>query len=126
MTKDPHRDPSLTAAFWSVGVVGLVAFGVSLGFFGLATAFSVLAGAVLAFSNLWVHTRVVKMYLAGGGRVWAVVGLIKVTLLFGLIYLLVRREFVSVMPLIAGYGALPLGILASHLRPQPGPVTEEH
>jgi hypothetical protein len=125
MTRDPHRDPALTAAFWAVGGVGLVASGVSFAAYGLGTAFSVLAGALVAFANLWVHARVVKMYLAGGGRVWAVIGLVKVTLLFGLIYLLVRRDVVSVMPLIAGYGALPLGILASHLRPQPGPVTEE-
>jgi hypothetical protein len=125
MTTLAPRDPALVAAFWAVGGVGLLAFAVSLWVFGFGTALGVLAGATLAFSNLWVHTRVVKMYLAGGGRVWAVIGLVKVTLLFGLIYLLVRHDVIDVLPLVAGYGALPFGILASHLRPQPGPVTEE-
>jgi hypothetical protein len=125
MTTAVDREPTLTAALIGVGVCGALATGVALAGYGGAVAFGVMLGALLALSNLWVHARVVKMYLAGGGSVWAVIGLVKVTLLFGLVYLLVKKDVVGLMPLIAGYGALPLGILASHLRPAPGPITEE-
>ena len=124
MTTPEAKDPGLVAAFWGVGVVGAVATVVGLATHGVPVAVGVSLGATLALSNLWVHARVVKMYLAGGGRVWAALGLIKVSALFGLVYLMVRRDLVDLMPLIAGYGALPVGILASHLRPAPAPVEE--
>jgi hypothetical protein len=125
MTRKSEQDGSLTVALWGVGVVGLLASVVSLSNFGLSVAAGVMLGALLALSNLWVHARVVKMYLAGGGPVWAVIGLVKVTLLFGVVYLMVRRELVDLFPLVAGYASLPAGILVSHLRPVPSPTLEE-
>lgn len=125
MTTAVDRDPTLTLAYWATGAVGLLACAVGGALFGVRVAAFVMLGASLALSNLWVHARVVKMYLAGGGPVWAVVGLVKVTLLFGLVYVLVSRGVVELMPLVAGYGALPIGIAVSHLRPAPGPASEE-
>jgi hypothetical protein len=125
MTTSTDRDPTLTAAYWGVAVTAVVSGGIGLAVYGFSVASGVMLGGLIAFSNLWVHARVVKMYLAGGGRVWAVVGLIKVSLLFGFIYVLVQRDLVGLVPLIAGYGALPVGILAAHLRPAPAPATEE-
>jgi hypothetical protein len=50
-----------------------------------------------------------------GGAAWGAFGLGKILFLFGGIYLLLTRRMVDPMPLVLGYGVLPLGIAASSL-----------
>lgn len=50
-----------------------------------------------------------------GGAAWGAFGLIKLVVLFGGIYVLLTRGLVDPMPLVVGYGVLPLGIAASTL-----------
>lgn len=50
-----------------------------------------------------------------GGAAWGAFGLAKIVFLFGGIYLLLTRGMVDPMPLVVGYGVLPLGIAASSL-----------
>lgn len=58
-----------------------------------------------------------------GGTAWGVFGLFKILLLFGGIWILLTRGLVDPIPLVVGYGVLPLGIVASgllaNLRPRP-------
>ena len=50
-----------------------------------------------------------------GAAAWGVFGLLKIVVLFGGIYVLLTKGLVDPMPLVVGYGVLPLGIAASSL-----------
>ncbi len=50
-----------------------------------------------------------------GGAAWGVFALLKILVLFGGIGLLLMRGWVEAIPLVIGYGVLPLGITASTL-----------
>jgi hypothetical protein len=56
-----------------------------------------------------------------GGVAWGVFAVLKMILLFGSVAILLTRGWVDPMPLVVGYGVLPLGIalgsLWSNLRP---------
>ena len=101
------------------GVVGCggVLVGCSLLWLGWRSALSTLLGAGLAVTNLYVLGRVVQALLERSAQVaaWGVVGLLKLTLLFGGVWALFHTELVAALPLLVGYGALPLGITLSPL-----------
>jgi hypothetical protein len=50
-----------------------------------------------------------------GGTAWGAFALIKILVLFGGIWILLTRGMVDPIPLVVGYGVLPLGIAASSL-----------
>lgn len=50
-----------------------------------------------------------------GGAAWGVFAVLKILILFGGIGLLLMRGWVEPIPLVIGYGVLPLGITASTL-----------
>ncbi|MDB5213689.1 MAG: hypothetical protein JWO86_1616 [Myxococcaceae bacterium] len=50
-----------------------------------------------------------------GAAAWGAFGLLKILVLFGGIYVLLTKGLVDPMPLVVGYGVLPLGIAASSL-----------
>ncbi len=116
------------------------------------TALSVGAGAVIAVANLVAMNVIVRAMLrqpdndtetegaAGpddgaepaidhaaegkrGGAAWGAFALVKILMLFAVIWLLLSRGVVAALPLALGYGVLPLGItvggLFSGLAPRP-------
>lgn len=50
-----------------------------------------------------------------GGVAWGVFAVLKILILFGGVWILLTRGWVDPMPLVVGYGVLPLGIAASSL-----------
>jgi hypothetical protein len=50
-----------------------------------------------------------------GGAAWGAFALVKILVLFGGIYVLLTRGLVDPIPLVIGYGVLPLGITVSGL-----------
>jgi hypothetical protein len=50
-----------------------------------------------------------------GGVAWSVFALLKIALLFGGVWILLTKRLVDPIPLVVGYGVLPLGIAASAL-----------
>jgi hypothetical protein len=50
-----------------------------------------------------------------GGVAWGVFAVLKIFILFGGVWILLTRGLVDPMPLVVGYGVLPLGIAASAL-----------
>lgn len=48
-----------------------------------------------------------------GGAAWGVFAILKIFFLFGGIWLLLTRGLVAPIPLVVGYGVLPLGIAAA-------------
>jgi hypothetical protein len=124
-------DPRLRTSLATVFVAGSTLALLALAFAGLRVGLSVLVGAGLAAGNLWLLARIVVELLpsdrAGaeaqsrGG--WAVVALLKMFGLVALAWLLMRHGIVSPLPMLIGFGALPIGIaigsLVSDRRPPP-------
>ena len=113
----------------TVALFGAVATGFAALGWGQQTATSVGVGGLLATANLYGFARIVAAVLAGStgtesgaeaeaehgprpGRAvgWAVPVLAKMTVLFGGVWLLMAKGWVAPLPLVIGYGTLPLGI----------------
>jgi hypothetical protein len=107
----------------AVAVVGGVLSLVSLLFFGLSTAFSVGVGAALAAVNLWALARIVAALLPTGPAgaraqskaAWGLLATIKLFGLIAVVWLLMRHGIVSPIPMVVGFGALPIGIAIGSL-----------
>ncbi len=99
---------------------------------GVGTAISVAVGASIAAANLYVLARIVSAVLpqaaqaepdpsgrasrgAATGLAWGLFALVKMIVLFGGIWLLMVKGLVSPIPLVVGYGALPIGIAIGSL-----------
>jgi hypothetical protein len=52
-----------------------------------------------------------------GGLAWGIFAVLKILFLFGGVWILFTRGLVDPIPLVVGYGVLPLGIAASALWP---------
>jgi hypothetical protein len=116
-TKTADRDPSLSVAYVCVAGSGVMLLIASAVYFGARASAGVALGVVLAVSNLWLLERVVRVYLMSEGGRWALMALVKSTALFATIGLLVKTGAIDVLPLVAGFGALPVGVVLAGLWP---------
>jgi hypothetical protein len=118
---EPPFDPRLRTAIRSVAVVGVALTAGALVVFGPGTAASVAAGAGLATGNLWALARIISALLPStsegarrqseeGRGGWAVVAILKMFGLVAVVWLLMRHGVVSPLPMVVGFGALPIGI----------------
>ena len=101
----PARSPWVSIVLASV--VGLFLF---------AALLLLTGGAAVAIGNLWLVGRVVRGFVSGTAQaLWGFVAALKFTLLVVLLWVLLKSGLVDLLPLVIGYGALPLGIFASQL-----------
>ncbi len=93
-----------------LGIAGTIAAG---WLSGMVAARSVAIGAALAVGNLWLLAQMVRGFLARKGATipWSIVAVLKMVLLFGAMYVLVKSRFVDILPCVFGYAALPVGIV---------------
>jgi hypothetical protein len=116
--RNPETDAVLTAALWSVVLAGVV-LAVLAGMAGGAGALLGAAlGAAIATLNLWALIRLVRVLFGSRGPrlPWTLALTAKFAVLLGAMYWLIRSELVDVLPLLVGYLALPVGIVAGQLR----------
>jgi hypothetical protein len=116
-------DARLRTSLAAVVIAGAVLVLLALAFASVGAGVSALVGAALAAGNLWLLARIVAELLpndrAGaesqsrGG--WALVAGIKMFGLVALAWLLMRHGIVSPMPMLVGFGALPIGIAIGSL-----------
>jgi ATP synthase I subunit len=116
-------DARLRTSLRAVTVAGAALGLLALAFASVGAGLSVLAGAALAAGNLWLLARIVSELLpsdrAGaeaqsrGG--WALVAALKMFGLVAVAWLLMRHGIVSPMPMLIGFGALPIGIAIGSL-----------
>ena len=110
---------SLRAVVVTGGTLVLVA----LAFSGAEAALSVAAGSGLAAGNLWLLARIVTALLPDDGpgaeaqsrAGWALVAVLKMLGLLALAWLLMGHGIVSPLPMLVGFGALPIGIAIGSL-----------
>jgi ATP synthase I chain len=112
-------DARMRASLWAVALIGAAMTVGALLVLGPHEAISAGIGAMIAVGNLWVLARIVSALLPpegkngpprGGPGAWALVAALKMLGLFGLVGFLMRRELVSPLPMLVGFGALPIGI----------------
>jgi ATP synthase I chain len=116
-------DPRLRTAIATVAIVGAALSAAALAFFGPAAALSVTMGGGIAAANLWALARIVAALLPAepeaaqaqsrGG--WALLAALKMFGLVAAVWLLMRHGVVSALPMLVGFGALPIGIAIGSL-----------
>lgn len=101
----------------AVAVCGLLLAVLAAGLGGWRAAVGTAGGALLGLGNLWALAWVVRGLLAGSRRkaAYVVLGALKFGVLVGLTFLLLRAHLVGLIPLMLGFGALPVGILTAEL-----------
>ncbi len=113
-----ERDPTLTGAYAAVVAAGAFIVAVSALLVGARAALGAGLGAVLAASNLWVLEKLVSAYLKSGGGRWAAIATVKAGVLLCVVAVLVKGGLVDVLPMAAGFGALPVGVVFAGLIPK--------
>ena len=124
-------------------ILAVVLSGAALALGGLLTsgpdaALSVSIGATVAATNLWALARIVTALLPVSSKesaafssnanglnlaahvpaspaAWSLLAAVKMLALFAVVWLLLRYAVVSPLPMLVGFGALPVGIAIGSL-----------
>jgi hypothetical protein len=110
------RDERLRTTLVAVALSGATLALGTLATIGPKAARSVAVGAVLAVGNLWALARVVTALLQNerrrrrGPGGWALLAVAKMLGLFTVVWLLMRYAIAAPIPMLVGFGALPIGI----------------
>ena len=119
----PRFDARLRTSIRAVAMTGAVLALCALAFAGFEAGASVAMGAALAAGNLWLLARIVTSLLpddrpgaeAQSRAGWALVAVLKMLGLLAMAWLLMRHGIVSPLPMLVGFGALPIGIAIGSL-----------
>lgn len=110
-------DGPLTTAFLAVAASGVALTAGGAVLRGQVGAVSVGMGVLTAVANLYVLSRIVAALAIphvdaakNAAFAWGVIALGKIMVLFGGIWLLMAHRLVDPIPLLVGYGSLPIGI----------------
>jgi hypothetical protein len=115
-------DPRMCTALAAVAAFGgMFAIGAGSAW-GLRTATSVAVGALIALLNLYGLARILSSLVGGHASegesnpgLMGVLAVVKICGLFGGVWLLMARHLVDPIPLVVGWGALPIGITIGSL-----------
>lgn len=121
-TSESPEDGSVAAPLVVVALIaGALAIAAGL-WLSPRVGLSVALGGLLALLNLWLIARIVRAFLGESSHrlSWGLLTLIKFTGIFAALYFLFKSGLVDVLPVVIGYGALPLGIVASQLQKTQG------
>jgi len=110
----------------SIAAVALVGVGfalVALLVFGISAGISVAVGAAIAAANLWALARIIAALLPDDAQsarsqskaAWALLAVLKMFGLVFAVWLLMRHGVVSALPMVVGFGSLPIGIAIGSL-----------
>jgi uncharacterized membrane protein len=117
--------PQERAALRYVGGVGMLFALLSVPFLGPNGALQVLFGVAISVANLWLITRTVRALLVGQFQLsLGAMAVLKLLVLLFVLYALFSAGWISGLPLIIGFGSLPIGIVMAQLAP-PKPSNEE-
>jgi hypothetical protein len=116
-TETREAGQTLRVSQWSILGLGTVFALVALSTAGTRASLSVAVGAGLGAANLWALGRIVRGMLAPGGAVgsWVALAVLKLGLVFGALYVLIRSGFADILPLALGLATLPLGIVIAQI-----------
>jgi len=100
---------------FAVVAIGILLAGGAWFLKGQPVALGVGIGAAVAGLNLWVFTRIGTAMVSGQSRpaAWGLVALLKLLLLFGGVFVILKKDLADPVSFLIGYLALPIGIVAS-------------
>jgi hypothetical protein len=116
-------DGSMTTSIVAVAGVAVALSVGALALFGWRSALGVALGGLVATANLWLFALIIRGVLQGGrkGRLWSLAGFVKLLVLLGAAFYLLRAGLTGGLTIAVGYAALPVGIaLGSWLGPRVG------
>jgi hypothetical protein len=110
-------DARMRTALAAVGCFGLVFTMAAAVVSDGRAALSVAIGAAVAAANLFVLAQIVSRVIgqSGSAGVWGVFAVAKMLVFFLGMWLLMTKGLVSPIPLLVGYGSLPIGIAIGSL-----------
>jgi hypothetical protein len=116
-------DARLRTSIRAVALSGVVLALFGFAFSGFSAGLSVALGGGLAAANLWLLARIVTALLpddqAGADTqsraAWALLAVLKMGGMLAVAWLLMRHGIVSPLPMLIGFGALPIGIAIGSL-----------
>ncbi len=116
-------DGRMRASIAAVALVGAGLAFVALLVFGMEAAFSVAVGSAIAAGNLWALARIIAALLPDDAHsarsqskaAWALLAVLKMFGLIVAVWLLMRHGVVSPLPMLVGFGSLPIGIAIGSL-----------
>lgn len=121
-TPDPQKptdslDAALRVTLITVAVTAALMSAAAIFFVSARAALGVAIGGSIAVANLYVFARVGQAFVSRRGRLapWAVVAAIKLLVLLGGVWLLLRTNLVPPLALTAGYASLIIGITLGSL-----------
>ncbi|MET0594426.1 MAG: ATP synthase subunit I [Polyangiaceae bacterium] len=84
---------------------------------GRPEAIGVGIGGLTATLNLWAFTRIGSAMFEGqrSGGAWGLMAMIKLFVLFGAVFWVLKKDFADPLSFLVGYLSLPVGIVASQL-----------
>jgi hypothetical protein len=114
---DGGQDRTLRAAVCAVAITAAVFTVAAMPFAGFQFGMGVLAGGVIAVANLVVLARIVQAFLGNKGNTapWAIIAVLKLVLLLGGVWMILKSGVVSGLALVIGYMSLPVGAVAASL-----------
>jgi hypothetical protein len=116
------NDASMNAAIWAVAGTAVVLSLAGIAAYGARAGLGVAIGGAIATANLWAFARIGQAFITRQGNTapWAVIAAVKLVVLLGGVWLILRSGVVSGIALTIGYGALPIGVtLGSLFGPKP-------
>ncbi len=107
----------VTASIVAIALLGIAGSVIAGVFLSLRAGLSVAMGASAAAANLWLLSFLIRHWFQPGASPapWALITLFKFGGLIALLYVLVASGLAQAVPLILGFGTLPLGIVAGQL-----------
>lgn len=115
-------DGGMRAALIGVIVTAVVLSVLAFGLFGVRSGIGVAIGGAIAPLNLWVFAQVGEAFLSRRGATapWTAIAIVKLVLLLGGVWLILRSGIASGLQMIVGYSALPVGVtIGSLFGPKP-------
>ena len=104
--------------FRAVSGIGTAIIVIAAVFWGTAAASSAGVGVALALVNLAAFVLIVKKMAGPNGSKWAALGSLKLVGLLVVVTLLFASHKIVHLALLAGYMALPLGVIVGGLFPE--------
>jgi hypothetical protein len=111
----PDEESGLRAALWGVALTGAVLTLASPFVIGKHAILGVALGSSIAAFNLWSLARIVRAFMNGAGLPWVLLAALKLIGLLVVVAVVLKLGITTVVPLAAGYVALPLGIVFAQL-----------
>lgn len=109
------EEQGVRTALWAIALCGAALTLGSPFVLGKQAIVGVALGSAIAAFNLWSLARIVRAFMNGAGLPWVLLAAFKLIGLLAVVTLVLQLGLTTVIPLVVGYAALPVGIVFAQL-----------